>query len=110
MQIPVQDIAFFSILWCHVADHPLGDLAMFGYRTTMKVEIDWNPSISWLLDWTMCRKMVVLEFKDKIMTFEHNIFFEKRYFSRWREFTTKNRAELKPLNDTYHLKIFICDH
>jgi hypothetical protein len=50
MQIPVvQDIVFFSNLWCHVGDHPQGDLAMFGYRTTMKVEIDWNSSISWLL-------------------------------------------------------------
>jgi hypothetical protein len=59
MQIPVQVTVFFSILWCYVGDHPQGDLAMFGYRTTMKVEIDWNPSISWLLNWTMCRKMVV---------------------------------------------------
>jgi hypothetical protein len=58
MQIPVQDTFFFSILWCHVGDHPQGGLAMFGYRSTMKIEIDWNPSIWWLLDWTKCRKMV----------------------------------------------------
>ncbi len=40
MQILAQDTVFFSILRCHVGDHPQGDLAMFGYRTTMKVEID----------------------------------------------------------------------
>jgi hypothetical protein len=31
----------YSISWCfHTSDHPQGDLAMFGYRPTMKIEID----------------------------------------------------------------------
>jgi hypothetical protein len=32
--------SFYSILWCCDAfNHPWGDLAMFGYRPVMKVEI-----------------------------------------------------------------------
>jgi hypothetical protein len=45
-----------------------------------------------------------------MMAFEQNIIFKKRYFSRWRKFTTEKRAEIKPSNDTYHLKVFICDY
>jgi hypothetical protein len=41
-------------LWCcHTINHPWGDLAMFGYRPVLKIEICENPFISWLLASTM---------------------------------------------------------
>jgi hypothetical protein len=79
MQILVQDTVFFSILRCHVGDHSQGDLAMFGYRTTMKVEIDWNPSISWLLNWTM-RRIFFYSLKTKWWRLNRILFKKKDIF------------------------------
>jgi hypothetical protein len=44
------------------------------------------------------------------MAFEHNIIFWKKIFLQMEKIHHKKRAEIKPLNDTYHLKIFICDY
>jgi hypothetical protein len=47
---------FFIIQFCDVATLAIildGELAMFGYIPTIKVEIYYNPFLFWLLGWTI---------------------------------------------------------
>jgi hypothetical protein len=76
---PPKQVCFFLFFplnfWCfHIDDHSQADLAMCGYRAAMKVEICWNIFISWLLAWTMCRKMV------KFLDLKRNSWMVLNYF------------------------------
>ncbi len=57
---------FFSLLWWKLPHWqsfvPQGDLATFGYRSAMKLEIYYKPfKISWLIASTMCRNMATFQ-------------------------------------------------
>jgi len=77
-------------LW-HWQSWTQGDLAMFGYRPPMKVEIYWNPFISCLLAWTMCRRrnMAIL-----LEIFFSQCLFGKYFFKKEQELDSTNFANL----------------
>jgi hypothetical protein len=62
----LKTILLGSVFFClffgfdfNTRDHLQGDLATFGYRPTIKVEIYLNGFISWLLGRTMSRNMAI---------------------------------------------------